>query len=292
MRRGGFTLLEVVLALALSVGLLALVGLAISLHSARMADSHAAIEQAQLVRGVLRIITRDLQNVALGYQQDISGVEAAAAGSTTFNVDEADTSTDALAEEEAEETAPSRAAVGLYGDGLSLQLDVNSTQPEWSASSDTPLPQQRFRGGVMQVRYLMQPGENGSPTIVRQQVPRDIALWQAQQGLVEAWETSTRYLASEVVGLAIRYWDGEQYIDTWDMTEQQGALPVAVEVDLTIIDATRKTTSESAAADQPTRVYRVSVTLPTAPASAASGAVSGESTGSSGASSGSGGTSL
>ncbi len=200
---------------------------------------------------MLRIITRDLQNIALGYQQDLTAIEAASAASTTFNVDEADTSIDQLAEEEAEETAPARAAMGLYGDGLSLQLDVNSTQPEWVASLDTPLPQQRFRGGVMQVRYLMQAGENGSPTIVRQQVPRDIALWQAQQGLVDAWETSTRYLAPEVTGLAIRYWDGEQYIDAWDMTEQ-AALPVAVEIDLTILDATRKTTSESAAAEQPT----------------------------------------
>jgi type II secretory pathway pseudopilin PulG len=290
MRRSGFTLLEVVLALALSVGLLALVGLAISLHSARMADSHAAIEQAQLVRGVLRIITRDLQNVALGYQQDLTAIEAAAAASTTFNVDEADTTTDELAEEEAEETTPSRTAMGLYGDGLSLQLDVNSTQPEWVASLDSTLPQQRFRGGVMQVRYLMQAGENGSPTLVRQQVPRDIALWQAQQGLVDAWETSTRYLAPEVIGLAIRYWDGEQYIDTWNMTEQEGALPVAVEVDLTIVDATRKTTSESAAADQPTRVYRMSVTLPAAPVSSA--AASSASSSSSSTSGSSGGTSL
>jgi hypothetical protein len=53
---------------------------------------------------------------------------------------------------------------------------------------------------------------------------------EAQEGL------RSSILVDYIGGLNIRYFDGEEWIDTWDM-EEELALPTAIELTLTITDA-------------------------------------------------------
>ncbi len=60
--RGGYTLLEVILALALTVVVLGLVGVGIHVHLAVAAKSREQVEEAQLARALLQRIADDLRN--------------------------------------------------------------------------------------------------------------------------------------------------------------------------------------------------------------------------------------
>jgi prepilin-type N-terminal cleavage/methylation domain-containing protein len=78
----GFTLLEVILALALSTLVLAAIGFAISSHLRFLDAGRTGVEEAQLARAILSQIADDLRNAVPG---DSSQASASASGSTTSN---------------------------------------------------------------------------------------------------------------------------------------------------------------------------------------------------------------
>ena len=73
--RSGFTLLELLLALSLSVVILMAIGMAIHLHMRSLDSRRTYLEESQLARSVLRIMADDIRSVALRYEQDVSSVE-------------------------------------------------------------------------------------------------------------------------------------------------------------------------------------------------------------------------
>jgi prepilin-type N-terminal cleavage/methylation domain-containing protein len=74
--RAGFTLLELMLALALTAVVLVLMNMAIDLHLRSLDARRTQLEESLLARSVLRIIADDIRGVVQSYQQDVSGVEA------------------------------------------------------------------------------------------------------------------------------------------------------------------------------------------------------------------------
>jgi hypothetical protein len=82
---------------------------------------------------------------------------------------------------------------------------------------------------------------------------------------------SERLLAVEVESLALRYFDGLEWIDYWDSSQQQG-LPVLVEIAVSIRPGAAESTASgpvdggatSNPSGQPLRIYRFLVDLPTA----------------------------
>src|SRR5262245_57828483 len=96
--RHGVTLLELILALALSVVILTAVGMAISLYFKMLDFRRTSLEEMQVVRIVTQRMTNDLRMIVQPNEPDLSGLEtafanamqaaskqasAAAAGSTT-----------------------------------------------------------------------------------------------------------------------------------------------------------------------------------------------------------------
>jgi prepilin-type N-terminal cleavage/methylation domain-containing protein len=88
--RRGFTLFELILAIALSAVLLALIGMAINLYLTRVATSRDRVEEAQLARSILAMIADDLRATAIYHSQDVSGVAQLMAESAAFDVDSID----------------------------------------------------------------------------------------------------------------------------------------------------------------------------------------------------------
>lgn len=257
----GFTLIEVLLAIGLSSVLLALLGASINLYLMRVDASRSAVEQAQLARGVMRVIADDLRNAAVLYEQDISSAEAASEAQALFDVTEADATPPT---EESEETELARPYVGVYGTLNSLHVDVLRVRPAYRASQDNPdqpITLTFESPGVTGVRYLL--SEEG---LVRQQVMRGVSIYQEQQGLDEAWSASSRVIAPEVVDVQFRFSDGEQTLEYWDLEEQEGASPLAVEVRVgireTVPDADAEETSLQ---DAPVRYYRIIAPIPQPP---------------------------
>ena len=77
--RRGFTLLEVILALSLAVGVMGLIAMAINLHANATLNGRAQVAQAQLARAILNQISGDVRAALPPFQQDFSGALGAAA---------------------------------------------------------------------------------------------------------------------------------------------------------------------------------------------------------------------
>jgi uncharacterized membrane protein YgcG len=104
-RRTGFTLFELILAIALSAALLAVIGTAINLYLKRVDMSRTRVEEAQLARSILSMIADDLRATAIYQPQDVSSVASLMASSAAFDVDSIDE----------ERGAPSGGATGAPG---------------------------------------------------------------------------------------------------------------------------------------------------------------------------------
>lgn len=80
--RRGMTLLELILALALSALVLMAIGMAIELHFRMFDVRRTNVEEAQLARAVLRHIADDLRSAVQYEPVDLSGLEAVTANTT------------------------------------------------------------------------------------------------------------------------------------------------------------------------------------------------------------------
>ena len=87
--RPAFTLFELILAIALSVTLVALIGTAINLYLTRVDTSRTQVEEAQLARSILAMIADDIRATTIYQPQDTSAL-AAMAASGAFDVDSVD----------------------------------------------------------------------------------------------------------------------------------------------------------------------------------------------------------
>lgn len=87
-RRLGFTLLELILAVALGATLLALIGAAINLYLLRVDADRSRVEEAQLARSVLAMITDDIREASVYQKQDTSAIAQLMAAGTPFDAEE------------------------------------------------------------------------------------------------------------------------------------------------------------------------------------------------------------
>ena len=72
----GFTLLELILALSLSVLIMMAIGMAIQVHLRSFDSRQNVLNESQLARAILRIIADDIRSVVVHYEQDVSSIEA------------------------------------------------------------------------------------------------------------------------------------------------------------------------------------------------------------------------
>jgi hypothetical protein len=89
-KRLAFTLFELVLAVALSVALVALIGTAIDLYLTQVDGSRTEVEEAQLARSILAMIADDIRAATIYQPQDTSAIAQLMASSASFDVDSID----------------------------------------------------------------------------------------------------------------------------------------------------------------------------------------------------------
>jgi type II secretory pathway pseudopilin PulG len=88
--RPAFTLFELILAVALSATLLALIGTAINLYLLRVDAGRTRVEEAQLARSILATIAADVRAASTYQTQDISAIAELASSVAQFDVDDLD----------------------------------------------------------------------------------------------------------------------------------------------------------------------------------------------------------
>ncbi len=124
--RSGFTLFELILAVALSATLLALIGTAINLYLMRVDASRTRVEEAQLARSVLAMIADDLRATFAYQPQDTSGVAELAASAASYDVDAID----------AENAAGSAGAAGTASSASSVSSSSDSSGMSATSSGE------------------------------------------------------------------------------------------------------------------------------------------------------------
>lgn len=256
LRRQAFTLLELVLAISLSIALVALLGMAINLHLVRLDSSRSTIEQAQLARSILERIAGDLRSVTMAPSQDVTEQLESAEAAADFDVDEVDQT-----QEDDEETSllvESDPAPGINGGPQTITIDRRVMQMSLAVLAPGATPTARAEGAWGQVAYELSLDPN-APGLIRMESHRDTARWREEQGEPAPLATP---VASEVADIRFAYFDGLEYSESWEMSEQE-SLPVAIEVSV-ILNSLDAENTDAPIDRRRRRTYRRLVRLPAA----------------------------
>lgn len=299
-RRRGFTLLELLLALALTGLVLFAISMAVSLNMRAFHKRRSSIEQAQLARTLLRIIADDIRGSVASYEQDLSGVEKlladSAEGAASGALDDAglegideELDVDAFLEEDstntidlaAGETLPS--TPGIYGNQYELQIDVSRLprihEYQQLLAVDPADAMLDLPSDVKTVTYYVQDsgllaaGEVAGPVpalgvtaqngLVRREMDRSVTQWALQNGNLTGMQQTGDVIAPEVVGLEMSYFDGYEWRLEWD-SEVEGTLPMAIQIVLVMKPPADPTTAGDVMLDESTlNYYRLVVRIPT-----------------------------
>jgi type II secretory pathway pseudopilin PulG len=250
--RRAFTLVEVVLALGLSVALLAAVYSALDLYRQFTTASQTEIDRAQLARSILRMIERDIRScVYVSSDQESASISSASGDGGFSGGDSSDTGSnsdsDALVTVDPVEGLSTN-TTGLMGDSQTLIMNVSRP----SRDAIVPLVSESESGAVTQsdqktvAYFLAAPNQAGledavgdefaidgpdSPTAHERGglARRETNALQSQFADSEMSTVQTRILSSEIDSLQFRYFDGFDLLEQWSGTSSAG-LPTAIEV--------------------------------------------------------------
>ena len=285
LKSSGFTLLEVMLALALVTLVLALVATAVHLHLRVVDSSRTEVEEAQLARALLRRIGNDLRSAVQQPQIDVSKlmpdsrvtaavaetIEAATKaglledGALDAITGEGD-AWDELDEDEDEDTtdyttdlaasASLPPVPGLYGNMYEMQVDTSRVPriDEYAGLVAGDSMATSYPSDVKTVTYFVAGNLYGGTGraltsgtgLVRREMDRATASYAAEMGQLSDYWQDIRPIAPEVVAIQFAYFDGTEVVQEWD-SQQRGGLPMAVEVTLWIQPKHRR--NDSAASD-------------------------------------------
>lgn len=286
--RLGITLLELMLALGLTSLVLAAVAMAIDLYLRTLDRRRQEVDEAQLVRAVLRRMADDLRSVVRFSPPNAEELESLMSAGASLDPTKAlqglgvsppgsganGTSTDPATDSASLAASLTPAVVpGLYGSATELQVDVSRLPrvDEYSPVVAGPgLSAVDIPSDVRTVTYFVRTGmagglpglvppEEAGMGLVRREIGRARALWTGNQGDAQQLAQTERLLAPEVAGLEFRYFDGQQWLSQWDSTAL-GRLPSAVE----ILVLLRSEATNDPAATARLESHRVVVHLPAA----------------------------
>ncbi len=299
--RRGFTLLELLLALALTGLVLFAISMAVDINMRAFHRRRSTIEQTQLARTLLRIIADDIRGSVAYYEQDLSGVEKLLTDSAKNATEGAlgdlaggdveSMEVDELLGEEATNTSDLAAGAtvptvpGIYGNQYELQIDVSRLprieEYQRLLAVDPALAMVDVPSDVKTVTYYVQDRglaaaaevtgpvpelgvgaeENG---LVRREMDRSVTQWALENGNASGMQQVDDVIAPEVVGLELSYFDGYEWRTEWD-SEAEGTLPVAIQIVLVMQPPNNPTTAlDGGLVDESTlRYYRSVVHVPT-----------------------------
>ena len=266
----GFSLLELVLAVGLSVVLLVLIGFAIDQHYFRLEAGRTTIEESSLARAVMNRIATDLRSVTSAPTQDVSEQMSLAEQAALFNVDQVDQDQSDAGQDELINTGlPTDSLPGVYGTLNELQLDLRMVRQaivESALGPDEP-PVAMTEAGWAHVRYhMVVSGEY--PGLYRSESAREAVLWAQEQAAPLSLGSR---MSDQVAALRFRYFDGQQFYESWDQTEME-ELPRAIEIEVDFfVSSNASKAKQSEGSPSPMRTYRQVVFLNAAYEEAQSG---------------------
>jgi hypothetical protein len=237
-------LLELMLALGLTVTLLTVVYSALELHWRFSTLGQLEVERAQIARAVLTKMSADIRSTM--YR---SPVDEYSEASSSTDAATTDTTIDEVLEETVVEVtdpadAYSGSSVGVFGDSASLVLHIRRPYRQ-DASSDAQMLNPSSQSDQKSVSYFLAGGEGSLASMVAGQFQTttqyedgidglarmtgdrfSLALADQQSDLVQL-ASQTKLLAEEVNSLSFEYHDGAEWLTEWD-SNVLGRVPNAI----------------------------------------------------------------
>jgi hypothetical protein len=290
--RQAFTLLELILTLAMSVVLMSLIGGAIQFYGRDMTLRDMDVRQTQLAASLMQMIEDDLRSTVYGEPADMTPLEELLVASTGGQAEsEVDLSAAGIDSGE-EEVLPIEATTdlmtsvsvlttpGLIGAETSIQVDLSRLPrlEEYQAMMDVTVGNlEDIPSDLKTVAYFVQDADtiggvqdqlesvgDSSPNsggtvnggLIRRSLDRSATTYAASTSGLTTLGQSGDLLAPEVSSISFQYYDGTSWLTYWN-SDDQGQLPYAVKVQLTMADA-------SSIEEGATRVFSHVVRLPMA----------------------------
>lgn len=291
-RHAGVTLFELILALALSAMVLAMLGSAIHLHMRAIDTEQQDVTQAQLARAILQqlsselrgtvntsLLTSDSKSAAVSSTVSDLASQNSASDSSSGSTTGSSSSTDTAESESLDLSQPT--APGLYGTDTELHFDINRAVPivPYTGTDNLTSLAGQPLGQLQRISYyvesstatsattsLQSPGIAGTGGLVRRAVDHAVAEWAMLNGTGQ-FDSAGVVIAPEIIGLQFQYFDGLTWTSAWD-SQQQAGLPVAVEITLTMVSTTTEEEREAASTitgqslTNEAFVYQTTVALP------------------------------
>ena len=288
-KRSGYTLLELLLALGLSVVVVAAIGMAIQLYLIALTKQQAMIERKQIARSVIMMISNDLRAGIQYKAADYSGFENLIATQKAMIQEPALTGEEEALEEPEEDPADSGIIVEeevsfrptMLGTDSVIMLDISRLPrmdqcnllivgDESSVQSPSDVKSLAYfvalvdGGAEQEVEFASTSAPGG---LYRREIDRAVGAYMGELSLINNPDQYTRLIANEVAQMSFRYFDGEEWQVEWDSIEN-GGFPVAVEV-LLVIDSERTAAGKQAYSysgfdGETMETYRTVVHLPVA----------------------------
>jgi prepilin-type N-terminal cleavage/methylation domain-containing protein len=213
LRTSGFTLLEVLVSMMIVVILIAVMASVITVAFRQKNAAEAAIEAVRDTQAAGELIVNELSNAASptpSTQPMTGGIET-------------DTSTLGLGNNG---TAGGLGSISqnytpalygaFYGERSSVSFYTTGSEPKSA-----------LKGDAKWVSYSLDKDKDGNPALVRQ-VETNLLADQQSDSL------PTEVLIMHVRQVIFKYWDGTQWLDSWDSTVNSDTLPYAVSIELTL----------------------------------------------------------
>lgn len=272
--RIGFTLLEVLLALTLSVVLLAGIFAAMDQSWKLTVSGREEMEKSQLARALLRKMAIDIR--AIAYVPPVVSDSDAAASSTTPTSTTGTSTTDTSTSEE----TPSARSFGIRGNAQRIEMHLTRARRDLefspsvdgnkvqSHTSDLRVVTYQLAGAGSTVSVTgpttSSSGTTTSGGLIRTEGDRMATQMIEEKGGSATSLSGAQALSPEVSSLQFRYFDGKTWYPTWD-SESAGRLPRAVEITLAFAPSkVRLGPALSVAVSASTNQFRTVVLIPIA----------------------------
>lgn len=272
--RRGLSLFEVLVALSLSVAVLAAVYSAIDLYARVSVSGQDRIERSKLTRAVLRRMTIDAQSIVYrapdpSVSTTGSGQAASSGTSSSSSTSSGGSGSSTSATGASTGSASALNSRGLVGDSQMLMLHISqpsresafSTATTNSSSSTSATP----NGGSSSTTTFVEPdadmrsvtyfvakrggpglsglvaesnsssGSSGAAGFTVVSGDRMTVDGYESTGQIDQLVELAEVLAPEIRDVVFRYFDGSQWVDSWDSTVQL-KLPTAIEVSLGFVE--------------------------------------------------------
>ncbi|MGB7347048.1 MAG: prepilin-type N-terminal cleavage/methylation domain-containing protein [Pirellulaceae bacterium] len=294
--RQGFSLLEVMLTLAMAVVLMGLVGWAFQFYTRDMNGAHLEIQQTQLASAIMQMIEDDLRATLHPEPVDMSALETVLSAQGGGNAAAEDPALAAAGISEPEMTEPAveapdltsgtaiLATPGLIGNQFQIQIDVSRLPrlEEYGLMMDQDSANiEDVPSDIKTVTYFVQaPGAGvtdpldaiGNETavqsevtggLVRRVLDRAVTTYAAETGNLSQLAQTGQILAPEVISIEFQYYDGITWQLEWS-SDELVELPLAIRIDLSMTSTMAESAGLSIGDEGATRVFTHIVRLPMA----------------------------